>query len=238
MHEGTWNDQRQADANGGCYVEEKDRTRWMSCFQRQHKSMLSGGAGGGVATTLPEFLGLLTRRVRELSVYEHVLSRFIHIWLFATLWTVTHQTPLSVGFSRQEYWNVLLCPSPGDLRGPGSNLGLLHCWQVLSWLSHGLPFPEHCLWKLRGNSWKGRSREVETHMLYMTPAEISSRPLVNRATPAVAVKQSELLHFSGCLPSRGGSLQLEFSQGVCLLQKKEKGMRQPAMYWYGRMFKI
>ena len=34
------------------------------------------------------------------------------------LWTVTHQTPLSMGFSRPEYWNGLPCPSPGDLPNP------------------------------------------------------------------------------------------------------------------------
>ena len=34
-------------------------------------------------------------------------------------WTVAHQAPLSMGFSRQEYWNVLPFPSPGDLPNPG-----------------------------------------------------------------------------------------------------------------------
>ena len=38
-----------------------------------------------------------------------MLSHFSHVWLFATLWT----TPLSMGFSRQEYWSGLPCPSPG-----------------------------------------------------------------------------------------------------------------------------
>ena len=38
-----------------------------------------------------------------------------HVQLFVTLWTVAHQTPLSMGFSRQEYWSGSLCPSPGDL---------------------------------------------------------------------------------------------------------------------------
>ena len=33
----------------------------------------------------------------------------------ATLWNVAHQAPLSMGFSRQEYWNGLPCPPPGDL---------------------------------------------------------------------------------------------------------------------------
>ena len=38
---------------------------------------------------------------------------------FVTLWTVAHQAPLSMGFSRQEYWSGLLCPLPGDLADPG-----------------------------------------------------------------------------------------------------------------------
>ena len=42
-------------------------------------------------------------------------------------WTVARQTHLSVGFSRQEYWNGLPFPSPGDLPNPGSNPGLLYC---------------------------------------------------------------------------------------------------------------
>ena len=39
---------------------------------------------------------------------------------FATLWTVAFQVPLSMGFSRQEYWNELPFPSPGDLPNPGN----------------------------------------------------------------------------------------------------------------------
>ena len=42
-----------------------------------------------------------------------------HVQLFATPWTVDHQTPLSIGFRTQEYWNGLLFPSPGDLPHPG-----------------------------------------------------------------------------------------------------------------------
>ena len=40
---------------------------------------------------------------------------FNRVWLFATPWTVAHQAPLSMGFPRQEYWNGLPFPSPGDL---------------------------------------------------------------------------------------------------------------------------
>ena len=45
-----------------------------------------------------------------------------HVWLFATPWTVGHQAPPSVGFSRQEYWSGLPFPSPGDLPDPGIEL--------------------------------------------------------------------------------------------------------------------
>ena len=48
-----------------------------------------------------------------------ILSRFSHVQLDATLWTVARQAPLPIGFSRQEYWSGLLCPSPGDLPDPG-----------------------------------------------------------------------------------------------------------------------
>ena len=48
-----------------------------------------------------------------------MLSHFSHVRLFATLWTVAHQAPLFVGFSRQEYWSGLPCPPPGDLPDSG-----------------------------------------------------------------------------------------------------------------------
>ena len=62
-----------------------------------------------------------------------VLSHVSHIWLFAILWTAACQPPLSMGFSREEYWSGLPpCSPPGDLLNQGLNschLHLLH-WQV------------------------------------------------------------------------------------------------------------
>ena len=51
-----------------------------------------------------------------------VLSRFSLVRLFPTLETVSHQAPLSMGFSRPEYWRGLPCPSPGTLPNPGIEL--------------------------------------------------------------------------------------------------------------------
>ena len=66
-----------------------------------------------------------------------VLSHFRHVWLFVTTWTVTHQAPLSMGFSKQEYWSGLPCPPPGIFLTQGSILHLmwlLHCrWILYHW---------------------------------------------------------------------------------------------------------
>ena len=44
------------------------------------------------------------------------------VQLFVTPWTLDHQAPSSMGFSRQEYWNGLPFPPPGDLPDPGIEL--------------------------------------------------------------------------------------------------------------------
>ena len=48
-----------------------------------------------------------------------VLSHFSGVWLCMIPWIVAHWAPLRMGFSRQEYWNGLLFPSPGDHPDPG-----------------------------------------------------------------------------------------------------------------------
>ena len=48
-----------------------------------------------------------------------MLSLFSCVQLFVTLWNIAHQAPLSMGFSRQQYWSGLPCPPPRDLPDPG-----------------------------------------------------------------------------------------------------------------------
>ena len=63
-----------------------------------------------------------------------MLSHFSCVRVFAAPWTVAHQAPLSMGFSKQEYWSGLPFPPPGDLPKPGikpTSLSLLH-WQACS----------------------------------------------------------------------------------------------------------
>ena len=53
-----------------------------------------------------------------------------------TPWTVAPQTPLSMGFFRQEYWHRLPALLQGILLSQGYNTDLLHCRQILYHLSH------------------------------------------------------------------------------------------------------
>ena len=57
--------------------------------------------------------------IRDLSLTVACMPRwFSRVWLFATPWTVACQAPLSMGFSRQEYWSGVPLPSPGESSRP------------------------------------------------------------------------------------------------------------------------
>ena len=56
----------------------------------------------------------------RINICACVQSRFSRVQIFATPWTVDHRASLSMGFSRQDYQNGLLCPPPGDLLDPGT----------------------------------------------------------------------------------------------------------------------
>ena len=58
------------------------------------------------------------------SVKWKKVKSLSHVWLFAAPWTVAHQAPPSMEFSRQEYCSGLPFPSPGDLPDPGIEPGL------------------------------------------------------------------------------------------------------------------
>ena len=69
-------------------------------------------------------------RCKKVSVGQSVVSDS------AVPWTVAHQAPLSMGFSRQEYWVGCHALLQGIFLTQGSNPGLLHCRQILYCLSH------------------------------------------------------------------------------------------------------
>ena len=55
------------------------------------------------------------------------MKSFSCVQLFATPWIVALQVPLSMGFSRHEYWSGLPCPPPGDLAHPGIKPSCVSC---------------------------------------------------------------------------------------------------------------
>ena len=75
------------------------------------------------------FNGQWLYQLWNIYILEHLLacllSCFSHVRLFVTLWTIACQVPLSMEFSRQEYWSGLPSPPPWDLSDPGIELVFL-----------------------------------------------------------------------------------------------------------------
>ena len=88
-------------------------------WEQRHPDIENGpvGTAGGGAGWGKERAALKYMRCAVLHSVTSVLSDSLQL-----PWTITHQAPLSMGFSRQEYWSTLPCPSPGDLPDPGIEL--------------------------------------------------------------------------------------------------------------------
>ena len=65
------------------------------------------------------YIAYIYRLPRWFSGEVKLVKLLSHVQLFGTPWTIAHQAPPSMGFSRQEYWSGLPFPSPGDLPDPG-----------------------------------------------------------------------------------------------------------------------
>ena len=59
------------------------------------------------------------KAIRVFCLFRLCSAVLNRVWLCVTPWTVAHQVSLSMGFSRQEYWNGLPFPPPGDFPNPG-----------------------------------------------------------------------------------------------------------------------
>ena len=57
--------------------------------------------------------------IQVLGTQDSLICSLSHVRVFVILWTVALQAPLSMRFSRQEYWSGLPCPPPRDLPNPG-----------------------------------------------------------------------------------------------------------------------
>ena len=92
-----------------------------------------------------------------------VMSNCNSMLRFFTPWTAAHQVPLSVGFSRQEYWSGLHFLLQGIFLTWGLNSHLLHCRQILYLLSHqgSLKMYDESLLNMKSSGWRvGRRFEM------------------------------------------------------------------------------
>ena len=149
---------------------------------------------------------------KQINFVKHVCMYMVsHVPLFAIPWTVDCQVPLSIEFSRQEYWSVLPFPTPGDLPYPRSNSHLL---TLLHWRADSLPL--HRL---------GSPRSVCTITLVMVHYE-DELQCVNYPVPSDWVVSSDHMRkWSWCLPQTSqsspfqriaGHFNVSTSGAVCL----------------------
>ena len=111
-------------------VTKGEMIGWHHWLNRHKFEKISGDSGGQRSLTCyspwvtKSWIWLsdwtIKTKMQKIKVKVNSLSC---VQLFATLWTVAHQAPLSMGFSRQEYWSGLPFPSPGDLPDPGIEPG-------------------------------------------------------------------------------------------------------------------
>ena len=67
----------------------------------------------------------------------YMLNHCSRVWVYETLWTAARQAPLSMGFSRQEYWSGLPCSPPGNL--PDSGIEPESLMSNMHWQAGSLP---------------------------------------------------------------------------------------------------
>ena len=103
------------------------------------------------------------KRVNQLCLFACVLSCFSHVQRFVTLWTIAHQAPLSIGFSRPEYWSGLPCPCRQSSQP--RNQTCISC--LLHWQEGSLPVVSPvCLFRTDLINFKSRSKGIDRRPLY------------------------------------------------------------------------
>jgi len=103
---------KKAEAHASLYSEYERRSGcpWFCLWLHSHLTRLDSVENSEKIPFLFSFFCLA------------LLNCFSHVWPFVTPWTEACLAPLSMGFSREEYWSGLSFPPPGDLPNPGIEL--------------------------------------------------------------------------------------------------------------------
>ena len=128
-----------------------------------------------------------------------LLSHFSPVQFFGALWTIAYQAPLSIGFSRQEYWSGLPFPSPRDLPNPGmepaSLISPMGCSVQSSSVTQSCPaLCNHMNCSTPGLSVHHQLPEfTQTHVYRVSDAIQPSHPLSSPSPPAPNPSQHQSL---------------------------------------------
>ena len=145
-----------------------------------------------------------------------VLSRFIRVWLFVTLWTIDCQAPLSVGFSRQEYWSGPPCPPPGDLYwGSHSSQGLSRVFSIPCIGHLGSPCKP-----TRGLHLKGRQRKKNHNPKIFKASSLRSEGSGVQSREKLRWNERNVTAFFGMSPSFWRKLLFTGDFFICFLFMK------------------
>jgi len=152
-----------------------------------------------------------------------MLSHFSHVWLFVNLWTIAHQAPLSMEFSRQEYWSGLPCPPPGDLPDPG-----MEPTSLISPTLEGRFFTTSATWEALNYGWqdtKTPQSPTATSEAFETKAGTCTCPL---HTPTPEGWASHLSHPSSSTPGHSTTLS-PYNGAAWLPPLGSKWAREPVV---------
>ena len=122
---------------------------------------------------------------------------FSRVWFFAILWTITLQTPLSMGFSRQEYWSRLPFPPPGNCLNPG----IEPASPALAGGFFTTVLPIWCVCYLLSHVW-----------LFMTPWTIAHHAPLSMDSLCAWILQARILEWVASSFSRGSSWPRDWTQ--------------------------
>ena len=144
-------------------------------------------------------------------INQCLLNRLSCVWFCVTLWTAACQAPLSMGFSRQEYWSGLPCPPPGGMT-QGSNLSLLRLLALA-----GRFFSTTITWEVQSTSRMWDIKMVVSFSKFFLMVLQTLDPLVKvlrrfRNSPLVCINVYRddnvhffaMLSFLSCCPSWDG----------------------------------
>ena len=135
-----------------------------------------------------------------------VQNRFSHVQLFATLWTIACQAPLSVGFSRQEHWSGLPFPPPGDLPIPG-----IKTMSLVSPALAGRFFTTSATWTLLGS---GESQTPSANYISRHWTSVCTNHLIS-LNPQPDVWKGNWNRELGMLPNDIQLVQRDLNSRLC-----------------------